>query len=59
MLKPGVWEVEKWYGRIAIRNEAMPVDAAIELVGDFGSDKAKEECAEKVCALLNASEKEE
>lgn len=48
------WSIDAWQGRVAIRHEDMPEDAALEFSGDFGSEEAKLNAAEHVCFILNA-----
>ena len=48
------WSIDAWQGRVAIRHEDMPEDAALEFAGDFGSDEAKLNAAEHVCFILNS-----
>lgn len=48
------WSIDSWQGRVAIRHEDMPEDAALEFAGDFGSEEAKLHAAEQVCLVLNS-----
>ena len=48
------WSIDAWQGRVAIRHEDMPEDAALEFAGDFGSEEAKLNAAEHVRFILNA-----
>jgi hypothetical protein len=50
------WTIDSWAGRVAILSDAMPPDAAIELIGDFGSNAERMKFAEMVCQAMNAVE---
>lgn len=47
------YQIDSWNGRVAIHSDNLAEDAALELVGDFGSDQAKMKFAEFVCNALN------
>jgi hypothetical protein len=47
-----MWEVDEIMGRVLICSDSLPVDCALELVGDFGASKAQ--IAEVVLNALNA-----
>ena len=48
------WTIDTWADRVAITCDAMPPDAAIELVGDFGTSAARRKYAERMCEAMNA-----
>lgn len=50
------WTIDAWADRVAILSDAMPPDAAIELVGDFGSPAERMRFAEMVCMAMNHQE---
>lgn len=50
------WKIDAWAGRIAIHSDSMPQDAAIELIGDFGSNAERMKFAEQICMAMNSQE---
>lgn len=51
------WTVDDWSGgRIAIQNQDFTHDEALELTGDWATPEEKRACAERIAAILNASE---
>jgi hypothetical protein len=50
------WNIDAWADRVAIHSDSMPTDAAIELVGDFGSQAERMKFAEMICMAMNSQE---
>lgn len=50
------WTIDAWADRVAIHSDTMPADAALELVGDFGSKAERMKIAEHICQAMNAHE---
>jgi hypothetical protein len=52
----GPWSLDIWSGRVAIQCDDLPEDAALELVGSFGSERDKIAAGQRICDRLNQAQ---